>query len=135
VKIVHSRVIKSSSNAWKWTTGCLTSWMYYNPQTLAPYFRQRNWFYMVSQNRVNIPPIARKNVTQRGGGLKAGCGCLFVSVLDVAVLFIISYPSREFYYNEYICYTKLIAYLYDVPYAWLHFLMKHVLWNEQQLVS
>ena len=97
-EIVHSRVIKSSINAWKWTTSCLTSWMYYNPQTLAPYFRQKNWFYMVSQNRVNIPPIARKNVTQRGGWL-ARLMRLFVlclsSILPYIYIYIVWYPVHK----------------------------------------
>ena len=97
---------------------------------------------MVSQNRVNIPPIARKNVTQRGGMAEVVCFFVCVSVLDIAVyIYIVSYhPSKSILLQRIYIYVTYLniddnAYLYDVPYAWLHFLMKHVLWNEPQLVS
>ena len=99
---------------------------------------------MVSQNRVNIPPIARKNVTQRGGMAEVVFVCLFVSlILDIAVYIYRFLSSVQKYSTTtnlyiYVIYLNILmnnAYLYDVPYAWLHFLMKHVLWNEPQLVS
>ena len=54
---------------------------------------------MVSQNRVNIPPIARKNVTQRGGMADVVCMLVCVSVLDIAnvYIYIVSYHPVQKY--------------------------------------
>ena len=96
---------------------------------------------MVSQNRVNIPPIARKNVTQRGGMAEVVfvCLCLCPRYCRIYIYrFLSSVQKYSTTTNLYIYVIYLNidnAYLYDVPYAWLHFLMKHVLWNEPQLVS
>mmetsp|Transcript_5833 Transcript_5833/g.6482 ORF Transcript_5833/g.6482 Transcript_5833/m.6482 type:complete len:103 (-) Transcript_5833:3-311(-) len=56
-----------SIHAWKWTTGCLTSWMFFNPQILAPNWCWKKLVMVEKTNQYFHFPISRnKSNTTRG---------------------------------------------------------------------